>query len=296
MIKDLCGEKDMRKKDMFVDFTAMTFGTLIVALSVFFFMVPSHAAVSSISGLAIVINNFIPYSISSITFVINIFLLIIGFITCGHEFGLKTVYTSLLMPVFLGILEKIFPNAKSLTGDATIDVICYIFTVSIGLSILFNRNASSGGLDIVAKIMNKYLRMDLGRAMSISGLLVAFSAALAFDGKTVALSVLGSYFNGIILDHFIFDHNLKRRVCIVSPKEEEIRDFILRELGSGATLYKAIGAYRMKEHTEIITIVDKQEFLKLMNFIQECDPQAFVTVYKVSDMHYRSKKLEERIF
>lgn len=274
----------------------LTLATFIVAVAVFFFLVPSHAAVSSITGLSIVLANFFPLTISQLTMIMNVFLLIIGFITCGNEFGAKTVYTSILLPAFLRLFEILFPKFTSLTKDPVVDVACYIFVVSIGISILFNMNASSGGLDIVAKIMNKYLRMDIGKAMGLSGMIVAFSAALAYDGKTVALSVLGTYLNGIIVDQFIFDRNLKRRVCIFSPKEDEIRRFIISELGSGATIYRAIGAYREQEHREIITIVSKDEYQKLMTFVHEIDPQAFITVYKVSDMHYRSKKLEERIY
>ena len=131
-------------------------------------------------------------------------LLVIGFFTCGREFGVKTVYTSIMLPVFLGIFEMVFPNLGSLTDSQELDVLCYILVVSVGLSILFNRNASSGGLDIVAKIMNKYLNMDLGRAMSLSGMCVALSAAFVYDKKTVVLSILGTYFNGIVLDHFYF--------------------------------------------------------------------------------------------
>lgn len=278
------------------EFAVMTFATAIIACAVFFFLYPSNASVSSVSGLAIVLSNFVPFSVSIITLALNIILLIIGFITCGNEFGGKTVYTSILLPVFMWILEKIFPNMQSLTGDAALDVVCYVFSVSVGLAILFNMNASSGGLDIIAKIMNKYLHMDLGHAMSLSGMIVALSSAFAYDIKTVILSVLGTYVNGLVLDHFIFSQSLKRRVCIVSPKQEEIREFILNELHSGATIYEAIGAYRMQKHTEIITVVDKSEYQKLMNFIQKTDPQAFVTVYNVSDVRYRSKLLEERLF
>ncbi len=281
---------------IFKEFAVMTFATAIIACAVFFFLYPSNASVSSVSGLAIVLSNFVPFSVSIITLALNIILLIIGFITCGNEFGGKTVYTSILLPVFMWILEKIFPNMQSLTGDAALDVVCYVFSVRVGLAILFNMNASSGGLDIIAKIMNKYLHMDLGHAMSLSGMIVALSSAFAYDIKTVILSVLGTYVNGLVLDHFIFSQSLKRRVCIVSPKQEEIREFILNELHSGATIYEAIGAYRMQKHTEIITVVDKSEYQKLMNFIQKTDPQAFVTVYNISDVRYRSKLLEERLF
>ena len=267
----------------------LTVAVAIIAAAVFFFLVPRHTSVSSISGLGIVLSNFIPLPLSAITMVLNVVLLIIGFLTCGKEFGAKTVYTSILLPLFIGLFELLFPDFESMTGSQELDVLCYILVVSVGLSMLFNRNASSGGLDIVAKILNKYLRIDLGRAMSLAGMCVALSAAFVYDKKTVVLSVLGTYFNGIILDYFIFDNNKKRRVCIITEKEEELRKFIINDLHSGATIYEAIGAYNFEKHNEIITIVDKSEYQKLMTFINREDPKAFITVYNVSNMQYQPK-------
>lgn len=277
-------------KSILIEINILTIAIAIIAVAVYFFLVPSHTSISSMSGLGIVLSNFVPLPLSAITMILNVVLLIIGFFTCGKEFGLKTVYTSVMLPVFLGIFENIFPNTGSITNSQELDVLCYILVVSAGLSILFNRNASSGGLDIVAKIMNKYFHMELGKAMSLSGMCVALSAALVYDKKTVVLSVLGTYFNGIVLDHFIFDHNIKRRVCIITKKEEELRQFIVRDLHSGATIYEAIGAYNMEKRNEIITIVDKGEYQKLMKYINQEDPEAFITVYTVSDMRYLPKK------
>ena len=277
-------------KSILIEINILTIAIAIIAVAVYFFLVPSHTSISSMSGLGIVLSNFVPLPLSAITMILNVVLLIIGFFTCGKEFGLKTVYTSVMLPVFLGIFENIFPNTGSITNSQELDVLCYILVVSVGLSILFNRNASSGGLDIVAKIMNKYFHMELGKAMSLSGMCVALSAVLVYDKKTVVLSVLGTYFNGIVLDHFIFDHNIKRRVCIITKKEEELRQFIVRDLHSGATIYEAIGAYNMEKRNEIITIVDKGEYQKLMKYINQEDPEAFITVYTVSDMRYLPKK------
>ena len=277
-------------KSILIEINILTIAIAIIAVAVYFFLVPSHTSISSMSGLGIVLSNFVPLPLSAITMILNVVLLIIGFFTCGKEFGLKTVYTSVMLPVFLGIFENIFPNTGSITNSQELDVLCYILVVSVGLSILFNRNASSGGLDIVAKIINKYFHMELGKAMSLSGMCVALSAALVYDKKTVVLCVLGTYFNGIVLDHFIFDHNIKRRVCIITKKEEELRQFIVRDLHSGATIYEAIGAYNMEKRNEIITIVDKGEYQKLMKYINQEDPEAFITVYTVSDMRYLPKK------
>lgn len=268
----------------------LTLATGIIAAAVFFFLVPSHTSISSISGLGIILTNFIPLPLSAITMILNVVLLIIGFFTCGREFGAKTVYTSILLPLFLALFERLFPAFSSLTGSQELDVVCYILVVSVGLAMLFNRNASSGGIDIIVKILNKYLHLDLGKAMSLSGMCIALSAALVYDSKTVVLSVLGTYFNGIVLDHFIFDHNIKRRVCIITEKEEALRQFILNDLHSGATVYESFGAYNMQKRREIITIVDKGEYQKLMDYMNREDPKAFITVYTVSDMRYQPKK------
>ena len=283
-------KKKLNYADIVKETAILTAAVAIIAAAVYFFLVPSHTSVSSISGLGIVLSNFVPLQLSAITMILNVVLLIIGFFTCGREFGVKTVYTSVMLPLFLRLFEIIFPDFGSMTDSQELDVLCYVLVVSVGLSILFNRNASSGGLDIVAKIMNKYLHMELGKAMSLSGMCVALSAALVYDKKTVVLSILGTYFNGIVLDHFIFDHNIKRRVCIITKKEEELRQFIVHDLHSGATIYEAIGACKMEKRHEIITIVDKGEYQKLMKFINQEDPKAFITVYNVSNMRYQPKK------
>ena len=272
------------------DFLIITVGTIIVAAAVFFFMLPSHVSVGSGAALAMVLSNFIPLSVSTITLIMNIGLLIIGFVLVGPTFGAKTVYCSVLMPMVMGVFERIFPNFQSITQDPLLDVICYILVVGIGLAILFPRDASSGGLDIVAKIMNKYLHMDLGQAMSISGIVVALSSALCYDAKTVVLSVLGTYFGGLVVDHFIFGMNIKRRVCVISAELEKIVQFVIHDLHSGATLNEIIGAYDNTPRREMIAIVDNQEYRRLMDFIRETDPKAFVTVYSVSDMRYMPKK------
>lgn len=280
----------MKIRNTIQEFLTITLGTIIVASATYFFMLPSHISVGSGAALAMVLSNFIPLPVSAIALIMNVGLIIIGFILVGPEFGAKSIYCSILMPVAMGIFEFVFPNFQSITQDPILDVVCYMLIAGIGLSILFPRNASSGGLDIVAKIMNKYLRMEIGKAMSISGIAVALSSALCYDSKTVVLSVLGTYFSGIILDYFIFGVDIKRRVCIISPKLDEIVQFILHDLHSGATLNEIIGAYDNTPRKEIITIVDKQEFKALMNYVKKVDPKAFITVYSVSEVNYQPKK------
>lgn len=277
-------------KRIIKEYTIITFGAFLAAVAIYFFMLPSHIAVGSGSALAMVLSNFIPFSVATIQFVMNVFLLLLGFILIGPEFGGKTVYASLSLPIMLGIFERIFPNFQSLTQDPLLDMVCYIVIVGMGMAILFSHNASSGGLDIVAKIMNKYLKIGLGDACAISGIVVALSAAVCYDAKTVVLSVLGTYFGGMVLDKFIFGLNIKRRVCVISPKLDEIVDFILHDLHSGATLNEIIGAYDNEPRKEVITIVDNNEYRQLMDFVKSVDPKAFVTVYSVADMSYVPKK------
>lgn len=265
-------------------------GVLVVACAVYFFMLPSHVSIGSAAALAMIISNFVPLPVSVITLGLNIILLIIGFLLVGSEFGIKTVYCAILMPVYLGILEIIFPDFQSITQDPLLDVGCYILVVGVGLAMLFSCNASSGGLDIVAKILNKFLHMDMGKAMGISGMAVALASALCYDSKTVVLSVLGTYVGGIVVDHFIFGFNIKRRVCIISPKVDDIVQYILHDLHSGASLNQIIGAYDNVMRKEIITIVDKQEYKALMDYVRKTDPKAFVTVYSVNEIRYQPKK------
>lgn len=283
----------MSVKDKIIDFLMITIGITIVAAAVFFFMVPSNVSVGSITALAMIIARSVTLSISTLTFIMNVALLIFGYLFIGKEFGIKTVYCALLLPVILRIFEVMFPNNGSLTNDQTIDVVCYICVVSVGQAMLFVRNASSGGLDIVGKFIHKYFHMELGKAVALAGMVVALLSVFVSDLKTVILSILGTYFGGLLLDHFIFGTTIKKRVCIISKKEKEILDFILHELHSGATKYHAYGTYSDAQYTEINTIVDKNEYLKLMNYITKVDPAAFVTVYAVNEMRYVPKDKKE---
>ena len=279
----------MKLKETIKDYAIITFGVMVIVVAVYFFIVPSQLSLGSITGLAILINHLIPVPVSMITLTFNVGLLILGTLLIGREFGAKTIYASIILPIMIGILEMLVPNVQSITGSPFQDMICYLFIVSAGQAILFARNASSGGLDIVGKIINKYTRMELGSAIALVGMCVAVASVFIYDLRTMVLSVLGTYLNGIVLDHFIFGMDKKRRVCILSSKLDEIRDFIIHDLHSGATLYESVGAYNYTPQKEIIAIVDKNEYSKLMTFISKTDPKAFVTVYAVSEVSYVPK-------
>ena len=283
------GSRFVRILRFIKEYAIITFGAVLAAAAIYFFMLPSHVAVGSGSALAMVLSNFIPLPVSVLSLLLNVFLLLLGFILIGPEFGAKTVYTAIFIPIALGVFENLFPDFQSLTEEPFLDTLCYILVVGLAMAILFSHNASSGGLDIVAKIMNKYLKMDLGKAGSVAGIVVALSAAFCYDTKTVVLSVLGTYFGGMIVDRFIFGLNLKRRVCVISPKMDEIVHFLLHELHSGATINEIIGAYDNTVRREVITIVDKQEYRRLMDFVKRVDPKAFVTVYSVNEIRYQPK-------
>lgn len=274
----------MNKKFDIKEYLYITLGTLIIAAAVYFFMIPGHIVCGSLSGLVLVLSNFIPLPISVMTFVLNAILLVIGFIFIGKEFGAKTIYTSILLPAFIGMFERIFPNQKSLTGDIIIDTVAYILIVSIGLAMLFNTNASSGGLDIIAKFLNKYFHMELGKAMTVAGMCTAVSSILVYDTKTLIISILATYCNGIVLDHFIDGFHVRKRVCILSESYQDIQKFIMQKLHRGVTLYMAKGGFDNKEKVEIQTILTRQEYGELLNYIHETDQKAFVTVSMVSEV------------
>lgn len=274
----------MNIKTFVKQYGTVTIGMFIVAVAVYFFMLPSNVVVGSLTGLVMVLTNFIPVKVSVLTFIFNVALLIIGYLFVGKEFGGKTVYASILLPVLLGVFEVVFPNNQSLTNDVLIDTICYLLVVSVGQAMLFNVNASSGGLDIVAKILNKYTHVELGKAMSIAGMITAFTAIFVYDTKTLVLGILATYINGIILDNFIDGYNRRKRVCILSSSHEQIQEFITNELKRGVTLYQAIGGYKKEERIEIVTILTRNEYAALLNYLHKIDQKAFVTVSTVNEV------------
>lgn len=271
-------------KCTFKEFAILAIGMLFVAVSVYYIMMPSGFVVGTISGLVLVVSHFIPLSISTLTLIMNVFLLILGFIFIGKDFGGKTVITSLLMPFYLRIFEIITPSVPELTDDPLVNVICFVLVLSIGQAMLFNINASSGGLDIVAKLLNKYLHTDLGESLSISGFVVAATSILVYDKKTLVLSLLGTYLGGIVLDHFIDGTHIRKKISIISPCYPEIQEYIVKKLNRGATLYQARGGWDNSERVTLVTILQKNEYAQLLAYVNQLDPHAFVTVATVGEV------------
>lgn len=274
----------MKDKYHIREFVTITFGMFLVAAAVYFFMVPSHIVIGSISGLAMVLSQLTGISLSVLTLVLNVILLVIGFIFIGKEFGAKTVYTSLLLPVFLWLFEQIFPVSQSVTGNQVYDLVTYILIVALGQAVLFHVNASSGGLDVIAKMLNKYLHMEIGKAVTLAGFVTATSSVLVYDVPTLIVSLLGTYANGIAVDYFIDGFNKRKRVCIITDDYEDIQNYIIHGLKRGATLYVAQGAYDETHRTELVTILEQQEYRMLLNYLNQTKRKVFVTVSTVNEV------------
>lgn len=274
----------MKKKISLRECVILIVGMFIVAVAVYYIMMPGGFVLGSLSGLVIVLVNFIPLPVSVLTFIINGILLVIGFLLIGKEFGGKTIIASILLPVYLAIFEKVTPDITSLTGDVLTDMLCYMLTICFGQALLFGINASSGGLDIVAKLLNKYFYMDLGKAVMIAGFVTAATSILVYDRKTLVVSILGTYLSGLVLDHFIDGFHTRKRVCIITADYQAVQDYIVKELHRGVTLYSAYGGLNHEKKTEVVTILEKNEYGKLLTYIHENDPSAFLTVSTVGEV------------
>nr|WP_317448532.1 YitT family protein [uncultured Sellimonas sp.] len=274
----------MGKQGIVKEGMLITFAMLLVSAAVYFFMVPSKIVVGSISGLAMVLAELLHMQMSTITFILNAVLLLVGFIFIGKEFGAKTIYTSLLLPIFLWIFEQLVPVNESMTGNSVYDLVSYILIIALGQAILFNVNASSGGLDVIAKIISKYTHADIGKAVTIGGMITAVTSIFVYDVGTLVVSVLGTYANGIAVDYFIDGFNKRKKICILSDSYKEIQQYIMQDLKRGVTIYTARGGYDGQEKTELVTIMTPNEYKQLLNYLHQSEFKAFVTVYNVSQV------------
>ena len=272
------------KKNLVYEYALISFATFVIAAAVYFFLIPSKVVIGSISGLAIVIAELVPLSISMITMILNVILLLIGFLLLGKEFGMKTVYTSLLMPIFIAVFEQFIPLNGSLTGSSIYDIAADILLVAFGQAILFNVNASSGGIDILAKILNKYCHIEIGKAVSTAGIVTAMTSILVYDIGTLIISILGTLANGQAVDYFTSGLNRKKKISIISDNYEKIEDYILHTMHRGVTRYQVIGSYNNETKVELVTIMDTNEYKKLLVFLHQYPEKVFVTVSNVSEI------------
>lgn len=268
-------------KELFI----MLFGMLIGAVAVHFFLIPSGLVIGSISGLAIVIQKMTGIAVSISTFAINAVLLVLANFLIGKEFGAKTIFTSLILSPYLYIFEKLFPVAESIMKDPWLDLLCFVILVGFSQTVLFRINASTGGLDIIAKIVNKYFHMDIGTSVTIAGAIICLTALAVNEPRLVIIGLLGTYINGLVVNHFVTGFNTKKRACIISDEYIRIKDYIINDLRRGVTLYPVIGGYENKHHTEIETLLTRNEFAKLMEYLDKNSINAFITAGNVSEIY-----------
>ena len=280
-------------KELFI----MTLGMAIAAAAVYYFMMPSKLVLGSISGLSIVLANVftmlgIPVKVSAVVTVINAILLILAWLLIGKEFGAKTVYTAMILGPLLEFWEKVCPYERlieagqtSIMADPLLDLICFVLVVSISQTILFSINASTGGLDILAKIVNKYLHFDIGVSVTVAGALICCTAFAINPFRMVVIGLIGTWMNGLALDYFMASVNKRKRICIVSDRSEELRSYIVDTLERGCTLYDVRGGHTGESHVEIQALLTQDEFASVMDYVKKNDIHAFITAGNVSEIY-----------
>lgn len=328
----------------------MTVGMSLGAVAVYYFLMPSHLIVGSISGLSIVLNTLMGGTADTFSYLvmgINAFLLLLAFILIGNEFGAKTVYTAMILGPLTQMWDRIYPNTNFThqvinapdilaqlqagqtvidahgnpyllsrsgevlervrdsvmsgglgMGDVWFDLICFVLLLSACQAMMFRINASTGGLDILGKIVNKYLHFDIGTSVAIGGIIICCSAFLINDFRMVAIGIIGTWINGLAIDYFTASLNKRKRVCIISDEYGTIRRFIIDRLVRGCSLYKIQGGYSGEEHMEIQTLLTQDEFSSLMAFIRDNKIKAFITAGNCSEVYglwFRHKKIHGKI-
>ena len=274
----------MKNTETLREYGLITAGSVLIAAAVGFFMVPGDLVLGSVAGLAMVLSQVLPLRVATLNMILNILFLLLGFIFMGRSFGAKTVYASVLYPALVWGIDMVLPDLASMTGDTWLDLLCFIFLVSAGQAILFHVNASSGGLDVPAKILNKYFHIDIGKAVTVCGLVTVVSSVLVYNLRTMIVGILGTYLNGVVVDEFVSGFSRKKRVCILSDRHEEIKEYILHKLSRGVTVYQAVGGFEGKERPELVTILTETEYAQLMAYVRRTDPDAFLTVTAVSEV------------
>ena len=272
------------KKDTIKEYAVITFGIILVAISVEYFFSPNNLAAGGVTGLAIVINNFFPkIGVGIITLIINIILFGVAFLFIDGNFGGRTIYSSLILSLVMWIIERFF-NPFAITKDLIIATIFGTLISAFGMALVFNKNASTGGTDILAKLLNKFFHMDIGKALLLVDLIITLLGAYVFGMDLGFYSILSVIVLGITVDKFIEGFNSCKQVIIISKYSDKISEFILNELDRGCTCLKGIGGFSKEENFVIYTILNRNEFIKLKNHIREVDDKAFVTVGEVHEV------------
>lgn len=284
MHKSLNLAGDIMKKKV-KEYMLITIGIILVGAGVYYFLVPNNLAAGGVSGLAIVINKFIPsIPVGLLMLFMNIILFIIAFIVIGSNFGAKTIYSSLGLSGVIWFFERFYPVKSPVTDDMLLNLIFGILIGGIGMGIVFNQNASTGGTDIIAKIINKFFHIDIGKSLLLSDFLITLAAGFTFGFKVGMYALLGVIINGFVIDEVIQGVTICKQVTIISEKGEEIKDYIMHELKRGVTLYEAKGAYTMEKKEVLMTIISRREFIRLREYIKDVDNRAFISVNNVHEV------------
>lgn len=270
-------------KDNIKDFTLITMGVLLVGISVVYFFQPNNIAAGGVSGLAIIINYYIPaISIGPLILIMNFILYIVAFIIIGSNFGGKSIYASLALSVVIWALERYVP--LSITNDLMLATIFGTLIAASGMAVVFNANASTGGTDILAKILNRYFHVNIGRSLLMVDFIVTFLGAITFGINVGLYALLAVILSGFAIDKIIAGFNICSEVTIISSKNNDISKFILDELERGCTFIKGVGAFTGKDTALLYTVLERNEFIKLKRYISTVDKNAFITVGEVHEV------------
>lgn len=271
--------------DQIKKFLIITIGLIILACGLYYFLIPSNLAVGGATGLALVISTLIPsLNYSVILVIINLILFITAFIVLGKEFSGYTLYASLMLSGIFAILEMITPMAEPFTDDLFINLIFGILIAGVGIGIIFNQNASTGGTDILAKIINKFSHIDMGKSLMIPDFLITLAAGFVFGPRLGMYSLLGVIINSIVIDRIIAGFNVKINMIIISEEFDAINDYINKDLDRGTTIYHATGGYSKEDKRIINTVVERSEYIKVRDFIRAIDKRAFVTISHITEV------------
>ena len=271
-------------KSKLKNFSLLTISTLIMAVGIYFFKFANNFTFGGITGIAVLVAKFLPISASDFSFVVNILLLIIGWIVLGKSFAEKTAYSTILLSISLSLLERIYPMSHPLTNEPLLELIFAILLPALGSAILFNIGASSGGTDVIAMILKKYTSVDIGKGLMISDLIFTLAGFLVFNVKTGLYSLLGLIMRSALIDNFIESFNRSKYFHVVTSNATCICDFIQNDLQRGATIVNATGAFTGDDKYIILTVLSPSQAVKLRNFIKEQDPKAFLLVSNTSEI------------
>lgn len=272
-------------KNIIKDFLLLTLGSFMDAAGFYFWLAPNDIAAGGINGLALVLNSFFPQvPLGLFVLIMSILLLITGFLVIGPIFGLKTVYCSLAIPLMIWGMEHLIPLSAPLSEDTLIQLFFGVLISGVGLAILFNQNASSGGTDILSRILNKFYHTDMGKGLLLIDFVIALLASFTFGIEKGLYALLGIILYGFIIDYVIEGISIKKHVTIITEQSEPVKDYIVHEIGRGATIYMAKGAYTNEDREVVMTILNRREFIRLRQFMQTLDSNAFISVQNVHEV------------